>query len=258
MSRSFGGTLLTTRSPMRISPAGDVLQPGDHAQQGRLAAARRADQHDELAVVDGEVDAVDDLASAPKALRTSRIATEAICVSLMNVDLPPSRDGFASPPEARILSTFGPAGRVIIPAQVAVGFILAHILIGEPGPTLGSSPRAGFAGICARQGGRHEIRACGRGRCGRRRPVAGARAGQARAEPPFRGSRSTRSGRNRCRTTGSSARSRASRSTGSTASGWCTGRPRSTSASARPSRTRPRPNAVWRRRPCWCSTSPAT
>ena len=61
MSRSFGGTLLTTRSPMRISPAGDVLQPGDHAQQGGFAAAGRADQHDEFAVVDVDVDAVHDL-----------------------------------------------------------------------------------------------------------------------------------------------------------------------------------------------------
>ena len=61
MSRSFGGTLFTTRSPMRISPAGDVLQPGDHAQQRGLAAAGGADQHDELAVGDRDVDAVDDL-----------------------------------------------------------------------------------------------------------------------------------------------------------------------------------------------------
>src|SRR5690606_447367 len=32
----------------------DVLEAGDHAQQGRLAAARRADQDDELAI--GDVD----------------------------------------------------------------------------------------------------------------------------------------------------------------------------------------------------------
>ena len=41
--------------------AGDRLEPGDHAQQGGLAAARRADEHGELARLDGEVDAVDDL-----------------------------------------------------------------------------------------------------------------------------------------------------------------------------------------------------
>ena len=45
--------------------AGDLLQPGDHAQQGRLAAAGRADQHDELAVGDLEIDAVQDAAAAP-------------------------------------------------------------------------------------------------------------------------------------------------------------------------------------------------
>ena len=36
----------------------DRLQPRDHAQQGRLAAARGADQHHELAVGDFEVDAL--------------------------------------------------------------------------------------------------------------------------------------------------------------------------------------------------------
>ena len=37
---------------------GRVLQPGDDAQQRGLAAARRADEDDELAVVDLEVDAL--------------------------------------------------------------------------------------------------------------------------------------------------------------------------------------------------------
>src|SRR5262249_29974007 len=36
--------------------AADVLQPGNHAQRGRLAAAGRSDQHDELAVLDREVE----------------------------------------------------------------------------------------------------------------------------------------------------------------------------------------------------------
>ena len=43
---------------------GDVLEPGDHPQQGRLAAARRPDQDDELAVADVDVDAVNDLKRA--------------------------------------------------------------------------------------------------------------------------------------------------------------------------------------------------
>jgi hypothetical protein len=41
--------------------AGDLLQPGQHAQQRALAAAAGADQHDELAIGDVEADAVDDL-----------------------------------------------------------------------------------------------------------------------------------------------------------------------------------------------------
>ena len=39
---------------------GDLLEAGDHAQQRGLAAAGRADEDGEGAVVDGEVDAVDD------------------------------------------------------------------------------------------------------------------------------------------------------------------------------------------------------
>ena len=46
--------------------AGDVLQAGDHAQQRGLAAARRPNQHDELAVVDGDVDAVNDVRGAER------------------------------------------------------------------------------------------------------------------------------------------------------------------------------------------------
>ena len=42
---------------------GDVLEPGDHAERRRLAAARRPDEHDELAVGDCHVE-VDDRACA--------------------------------------------------------------------------------------------------------------------------------------------------------------------------------------------------
>ena len=58
MSRSFGGRSLTRTPPIWISPAGDLLEAGDHAQQRGLAAAGGADQHDELAVRDVEIDAV--------------------------------------------------------------------------------------------------------------------------------------------------------------------------------------------------------
>ena len=66
MSRSLGWTSLTTRSPIEIVAGGDVLQPGDHAQQGRLAAAGGADQHDELAVLDRDRHAVQDLKAAKR------------------------------------------------------------------------------------------------------------------------------------------------------------------------------------------------
>ena len=45
----------------REFPGGDRFEPRDHAQKGRLAAARGADDHDEFAVLDVERDAVDDL-----------------------------------------------------------------------------------------------------------------------------------------------------------------------------------------------------
>ena len=61
MSRSFDSRSLTTLAVDGDLAAADLLQPGEHAQQRRLAAARRADQHDELAVGDVEADAVDDL-----------------------------------------------------------------------------------------------------------------------------------------------------------------------------------------------------
>jgi hypothetical protein len=50
MSRSFGGTSLTTSPADHDFAAGDVLEPRDHAQRRGLAAARRADQHHELLV----------------------------------------------------------------------------------------------------------------------------------------------------------------------------------------------------------------
>ncbi len=51
--------------------AGDVFKAGDHAQQGRLAAARWADQHDEFAVIDIDIDAVND---ARRAKRFTNVA----------------------------------------------------------------------------------------------------------------------------------------------------------------------------------------
>jgi hypothetical protein len=47
-----------------------LLQPGDHVQQRGLAAARRAQQHGELAVLDREVDALQHLGVAEALVQT--------------------------------------------------------------------------------------------------------------------------------------------------------------------------------------------
>ena len=52
---------------MTIVAGGDAFKPADHAQQGRLSAAGRADEDDELAGGDVQVDALDDV-DRPEAL----------------------------------------------------------------------------------------------------------------------------------------------------------------------------------------------
>ncbi len=59
--RSAGPMSLALAPSISRSPAVMLFEPGDHAQQGRLAAAGRADEDDELAVGDVEVDSLDDL-----------------------------------------------------------------------------------------------------------------------------------------------------------------------------------------------------
>jgi hypothetical protein len=44
--------------------AGDAFQPSDGVEQGRLAAAGRADQHEKTALLDFEIDALQDLGRA--------------------------------------------------------------------------------------------------------------------------------------------------------------------------------------------------
>ncbi len=62
-----GDVALGRRHVVDLAPAdrdlagGDLLQPGDQAQQGRLAAARGTDEDDELAVLHLEIDVVEDL-----------------------------------------------------------------------------------------------------------------------------------------------------------------------------------------------------
>ena len=56
MPRSFGSSQVTFLPLMKIWPSDDVEQAGDAVEQRRLAAAGRAEQHEELAVVDVEVE----------------------------------------------------------------------------------------------------------------------------------------------------------------------------------------------------------
>ena len=81
MSRSFGRRLLTMRPPIAISPAVIAVQPGDDVEQCRLAAARGADQDQEFAVLDFDVDALQHLDGA-EALATLLMASDdTICPS---------------------------------------------------------------------------------------------------------------------------------------------------------------------------------
>ena len=59
MSRSLGWRCVTSSPPMAMVPSVTSSSLGDHAQQRRLAAAGRPDEHEELAVGDVEVDRVD-------------------------------------------------------------------------------------------------------------------------------------------------------------------------------------------------------
>ena len=59
MSRSRGSRSLTTLAVDEDLPELIVLQTRQHAQRGRLAAARGTDEHHELAVGDAQVEIVD-------------------------------------------------------------------------------------------------------------------------------------------------------------------------------------------------------
>ena len=56
MSRSRGGHVVDDLAGDHDFAAGDFLQPGDHPQGRGLAAAGRADQHDELPIGNIEID----------------------------------------------------------------------------------------------------------------------------------------------------------------------------------------------------------
>ena len=65
MSRALGGTSLTIAIADLDGAGADRLEPGDHAQRRALAAARRADEHDEFAVLHLEIDAIAPLPVPP-------------------------------------------------------------------------------------------------------------------------------------------------------------------------------------------------
>ncbi len=64
MSRWYGGLCDSGLPSSRISPAVGDLEPGEHHQRRRLARARRAEQRQELAARDVEIEIVDDARDA--------------------------------------------------------------------------------------------------------------------------------------------------------------------------------------------------
>ena len=64
-SRSRASTSLTVSPSMQDFAAGRVLEAGNHAHGGGLAAARGAEEHHEFLVADVEVDGIDADDGAP-------------------------------------------------------------------------------------------------------------------------------------------------------------------------------------------------
>ena len=59
---ALGRRIAVASAPsISIAVPGDILQPGDQAQQRRLAATRRPDEDDELAILDLQIQRRDDL-----------------------------------------------------------------------------------------------------------------------------------------------------------------------------------------------------
>ena len=69
MSRSRGGSIVHDLAADAHLPGRDVLEAGDHPQRRGLAAARRPDEDDELAVGDLEVELVHGAGSVAVDLR---------------------------------------------------------------------------------------------------------------------------------------------------------------------------------------------
>jgi hypothetical protein len=103
---------------------GDRLEPRDHPQQRRLAAARRADDHDELAVGHARVDAVDDL-ERPVAL-----------AHVVEVDFRHRYFSVSTRPftNQRCIAITTMAGGSI--AMIAVAITRCHSIAASPPPTI--------------------------------------------------------------------------------------------------------------------------
>ena len=61
MSRSFGATLFTMRSPMRIVPSLIFFETGHHTQCRAFPTARRPDEHDKFPIANRQIDRIDGL-----------------------------------------------------------------------------------------------------------------------------------------------------------------------------------------------------
>ena len=75
----------------------DHLEPGDHAQRRRLAAPRRADEDDELLVLDGEIEGADRLGAVrgtPCRRRRARSRSSTVLNVAVVTSLPPSSPGY--------------------------------------------------------------------------------------------------------------------------------------------------------------------
>ena len=61
MPRSFGSSQVTLRPFDEDLPVGDIEKTGDAIEQGRLAAAGRTEKHEELTVMNVEVERVENV-----------------------------------------------------------------------------------------------------------------------------------------------------------------------------------------------------
>ena len=154
--------------------AADVLQPGDHPEQGAFAAARRADKHHEFAMPDVDIDAFDDVGSTEAFLQSRQFDVSPDLLRRsgrwgnLQKTVGPDRDRFRVHDIAAelVLAAVGKAGD----AQAAGGFddargIAAAGICAVKEPAGGHSPGpARVIGDQAMGAGHRGLRVGGRGR----------------------------------------------------------------------------------------------